>query len=1670
MSFTVTFSEAVTGVNPSDFQVLFGGSVGATLTQVTPASGAVYTLTVSGITGNGTLGVNLEDNGDIRDLAGNPLIAQYPPATFEPQQTFAAAKNTISVALGDLTGDGKLDVVAANFRSDTLSVLLGNGDGTFQAQQTFATGLEPISVTLGDVNGDGIPDIVLADEGGNTVGVLLGNGNGTFQAEQTFAAGLEPISVALGDVTGDGKTDLVVANYRSNSVSVLLGNGNGTFQGQQTFATGLTPNSVAVGDVNGDGLPDIVAANRGSNTLSVLLGNGDGTFQTQQIFATGSKPFSVALDDVNGDGKSDIVVADAGSNAVSVLLGNGNGTFQDQQTFATGIGPDSLAVADVNGDGQADVVVANYYNHMLSVLLGNGNGTFQAQQTFDTSNGPLSVAVGDVNGDGRPDIVLAEQAIGTTNGTIGVFLNSANGDFTGPAYTIDTIAPYVESINRTTPASADTNLTTVTYTVMFSKPVTGVAAANFQLALGGTVTATVGQVTPVSTTPSGTVYTVTISGIKGIGTLGLNLVDNGSIRDAAGNPLTQQNAVADFQAQQTFATGLSPTSVVLGDLTGDGIPDIVSTNEFSNTVSVLLGNGNGTFQTQQTFATGMNPFSVALGDLTGNGKLDLVVANSGTSAVSVLMGNGNGTFQTQQTFAIGGFNSNTDELVLADLNGDGILDIVTTNLHLDSVSVLLGNGNGTFQTQQTYATVAAPLSLATADINGDGKPDIVVANLDTDLVSVLLGNGNGTFQAQQTFVAANDPTAVALSDLNGDGKPDIVTASYFDPAVSVLLGNGNGTFQAQQTFAAGKRPDSVTVGDVTGDGKPGLVVANHDSDTVSVLLGNGNGTFQAQQTFATASVPYSVALGDLTGDDRPDIVVANNGSNTVSVLLNATNGDFTGQVYTITPATNTSFIVTAPTQTTAGNGFVFTVAAVDQNGNPAPTYAGTVHFTSTDPLASLPADANLYNGTGYFAAVLNTFGPQTIAANDKSSPSYVGTSGAITVVRPATASFSIAANPRMIAAGSPVVFEVTALDARSNVLASFNGTVHFASSDAQASLPGDATLTNGIGFFSAILKTAGRQALYVSDMANGGATGTSAPITVTALAATHFGVSAPASAVTGNAFAFTVTALDSYGNIASAYAGTVHFASTDSAAALPPDSTLAAGMGIFTATLNTAGNFTLSATAAAGIAGTSSVITSRGLAVSGFTPTPTGFAVTFDKAFNPTTLSLYVGIPDVTLVNASGQAVRGSLVLNTAAGALPDTSFTFIATAGLLAAGTDTVTITGGLQDSAGNPCVTFVTTFTALAPSGAVLSIPDFARGPNSAANIVLPNNTGSGIPITLSNAVNVTAVTFTLSFNAALLNISGVSSGPSGTLTLVSNTAGVASFAFTSSTPLSGTLLLGNIIAQVPNSAAGSYKSKALLHLSDIVINGSITTATNKDGIEAVAYLGDVAGTGSFSPLDAALIGQTAVGADAGFAAYPLLDPAIIGDVSNTGNGAVDSTDVTLMNRLLAGIATPQIPLPPPGLTIPATGPDPTLRVAAYKTANHGNTITVPVNIDTGHPAGSSGLMEATLALRYNPEIYSITAADIKLGTVPNAGSGWQLGVAINPETGEIGITLFSTTPIQSTAGGSLVTITLQVKGTSDVGQPALCLVDEVDPTGLRIYKTGLADSQGSLLVTGI
>ncbi len=349
------------------------------------------------------------------------------------------------------------------------------------------------------------------------------------------------------------------------------------------------------------------------------------------------------------------------------------------------------------------------------------------------------------------------------------------------------------------------------------------------------------------------------------------------------------NGNGTFQAPQSFTLGTSPIAVVLGDVSGDGIQDIVTASRVSDNVSVLRGNGNGTFQTPQNFAVGTSPTAVVIGDVDRDGINDIVTANGGSDNVSVLHSNGDGTFRAPQSFAVG---EGPVSLVLGDVNGDGKGDIITASFLSNSVSVLPGNGDGTFQAAQNFTVSDGASSVVVGDVDGDSTVDIVTANSNTDTVSVLRGNGNGTFQAPQNFTVGDGPLSVALGDVNGDGVDDVVTANFSSNDVSVLCSNGSGGFQTPQRFAVGSGPHSAVLGDINRDGINDIVTATSLSNTVSVLHGNGNGTFQVPQNFAVGSSPSSVVLGDVNGDDIDDIVTANSISNNVSVLRGNGNGTF----------------------------------------------------------------------------------------------------------------------------------------------------------------------------------------------------------------------------------------------------------------------------------------------------------------------------------------------------------------------------------------------------------------------------------------------------------------------------------------------------------------------------------------------------------------------------------------------------------------------------------------------------------------------------------------------------------------------------------------------------------------------------------------------------------
>lgn len=345
-----------------------------------------------------------------------------------------------------------------------------------------------------------------------------------------------------------------------------------------------------------------------------------------------------------------------------------------------------------------------------------------------------------------------------------------------------------------------------------------------------------------------------------------------------------------FNAGLNFPSGgTAPDSVRLGDLNGDGNPDMVLVNAVSNDLAVLLGNGSGLFAAGTTFATSPAPDTVRLGDINGDGKLDAVVSTT-NSLINTLLGNGNGTFQAFTSFSDGG--TGTEAMVLGDVNGDSKLDIVTANFTSNNISVLLGNGNGTFTAPATFATNGiGTRSLAIADFNGDNKSDVITANQTGSNLSYLQGNGDGTFVAGTTIaMGGTGPRNIRTGDFNGDNKQDVVTANQDSNNASVLLGNGNGTFGAATTLQAGTQPTSVIPVDLNGDLKLDLGVANETSDNVSVFLGNGNGTFTTATSFATDNGPVVITNDDVNKDGKQDLITANRAANTATVLLGNGNG------------------------------------------------------------------------------------------------------------------------------------------------------------------------------------------------------------------------------------------------------------------------------------------------------------------------------------------------------------------------------------------------------------------------------------------------------------------------------------------------------------------------------------------------------------------------------------------------------------------------------------------------------------------------------------------------------------------------------------------------------------------------------------------------------------
>jgi hypothetical protein len=336
---------------------------------------------------------------------------------------------------------------------------------------------------------------------------------------------------------------------------------------------------------------------------------------------------------------------------------------------------------------------------------------------------------------------------------------------------------------------------------------------------------------------------------------------------------------------QTVSAGNSPISVRLHDFDRDNKLDIVVINgDGSETVSVLLNLGGGNFSAPITSATGgFGSMALTAADFNHDGKEDLAVVNNLTNNVSILLGNGDGTFSLG---SLAGVHEGPVSVAEADFNGDGNVDLAVVNSLTGDVTILLGKADGTFRPGTNVFVGSSPTGIKSGDFNGDGFPDFAVANgtLGQELVYIFLGNGDGTFRSGGKVHVGIEPFALVAEDFNHDGTIDLGVANLGANTVSVLLGNGNGTFKPATNYPAGNGPVSIRVGSFSQSGNADLALCADVSAEVLVFLGNGDGTFQTPQPFSTGDFCNSLAVGDLEQTGRSDVVAAT--TDNLVVLIN----------------------------------------------------------------------------------------------------------------------------------------------------------------------------------------------------------------------------------------------------------------------------------------------------------------------------------------------------------------------------------------------------------------------------------------------------------------------------------------------------------------------------------------------------------------------------------------------------------------------------------------------------------------------------------------------------------------------------------------------------------------------------------------------------------------
>lgn len=823
---------------PSLVGVLYGygnGTFGEITLLYTDQRSQAYRVNLGDVNND-----NLLDIAVISYVVGNvSVFLGYGNQSFGREMTYSTGNGSFpnSFVFADFNEDKRIDIVVCNGATKNIGVFLFDDDAKFSNEITYQPFIapHPYSVAIADLDKDNQSDLVVTNSGNNTIEILFHYNNGTFKNRIIYSTPDEsrPQGVIITDLNNDHQLDIVISLFWKDNINVFLGFKNGTFDTVITYDTGFNsfPNSLVAAHLNQDNWMDIIVVNEGTNNVGIFFGYNYPSFIIQNIYLTGNAPVVglVVVAHLNNDDRWDMAVVDQRSHRIKIFLGHGDGTLTEQSSYATG-GSSALAamvIEDFNNDKQMDVIFTDFATMSIGLFLGYGNGTFTNLITFSTLQGsPRSLATGDFNNDNQLDIVVTF----TMTHEIAVFLGYGNGTFaTNISYFMSTSA-MTWSI-----AVDDFNGDNI-----LDIAVTNYNAHNIGVLLG------YGNGTFMEATMFWTGYDSYPHSIVTADFNNDNSIDI-AVANAQNVGLFFGYGDGRFSSQITYSTGsqFSPDKITVADLNNDTISDIVLTESGrgKGTIGVFHGLTNGTFQILKIYSTGFNSDLSSIGfcDLNNDSLMDMVVSLSTNGSIGIMLQHKTEPFSTQTNFSTG-INSRPVSVTVGDFNNDDYLDIVVVNSGTNNIGILFGNGNGYFSVPVTYSVEenSRPSSIASGDFNSDDYLDLVIVDSTNSIAHILLGNGNGTFQSLISYSTGtrSQPSSISVADLDQNNHLDIVITNWGVSNVLVFVGIGNGTFFEPKSYSLGYgvHPQSVAIGDMNNDNLLDIVVTTFDSDSVEILL------------------------------------------------------------------------------------------------------------------------------------------------------------------------------------------------------------------------------------------------------------------------------------------------------------------------------------------------------------------------------------------------------------------------------------------------------------------------------------------------------------------------------------------------------------------------------------------------------------------------------------------------------------------------------------------------------------------------------------------------------------------------------------------------------------------------------------------------------------------